>query len=167
MASNLNYRDTGTGTRKQADTIGVCYNNSKDSCNKYGRLYTWAEAMRLDTSFNHNIYYETETHGICPSGFHLPSQSEWDTLFAHSDTAAMKSLALNAWAGKVQDTSKFQLQLAGFGTSPGFQQIGQGAYFWTRDQWTSSANANATANEFFIMNGCIKYYQFSVRCVKD
>ncbi len=162
MASNLNYRNS---TSK--DTVGVCYNNSNDSCNKYGRLYTWAEAMHLDTNFNHRIYYDTGIHGICPSGFHLPSQSEWDTLFTYSDTAAMKSLALNAWAGKVRDTSKFQLQLAGYGTSPGFSDIGQSVHFWTRDQWMNNASASAIASGFFDRKGYSKYYQFSIRCVKN
>lgn len=159
MAENLNYRDTGTENK---DTIGACYNNSEDSCNKYGRLYKWSEAMHLGTSFDNNTYLGTETRGICPSGFHLPSSSEWDTLFSHSDTSAMKSLAI-----KGNDTSKFQLKLAGASITSYFFGIGKGAYFWTRNQLAASSSNNGVAILSLATNSCSKTYRLSVRCVKN
>jgi uncharacterized protein (TIGR02145 family)/uncharacterized repeat protein (TIGR02543 family) len=54
---NLNYAG------EAGKEIGVCYNNSADSCAKYGRLYNKAEAM-----------------AACPVGWHLPSDAEWTTL---------------------------------------------------------------------------------------
>jgi len=53
MAQNLNYNAAGSW----------CYADDTDNCLKYGRLYTWAGAMES-----------------CPSGWHLPSDSEWETL---------------------------------------------------------------------------------------
>ena len=41
MAENLNY-DYNEGTAKS-----YCYNDEQESCAKYGRLYTWAAAMRM------------------------------------------------------------------------------------------------------------------------
>jgi uncharacterized protein (TIGR02145 family) len=53
MAENLNYAAKGS----------KCYNNSADSCEKYGRLYNWETALKA-----------------CPAGFHLPSDDEWKAL---------------------------------------------------------------------------------------
>ena len=41
----------------------LCYNNSADSCAKYGRLYPWGEAKT-----------------VCPDGWHLPDSLEWHAL---------------------------------------------------------------------------------------
>lgn len=40
---------------------GYCYQDYEPNCEKYGRLYTYAEAKT-----------------VCPSGWHLPSQREYD-----------------------------------------------------------------------------------------
>ncbi|GBU23656.1 hypothetical protein R83H12_00272 [Fibrobacteria bacterium R8-3-H12] len=53
MAENLNYNAENS----------KCYNNSESNCQKYGRLYNWKTAMKA-----------------CPSGWHLPSYDEWETL---------------------------------------------------------------------------------------
>lgn len=55
-----------------------CYNNSADSCAKYGALYTWDETMQ---------YVTTEgTQGICPAGWHIPSDNEWKVLEGNADS---------------------------------------------------------------------------------
>ena len=41
-----------------------CYDNDESKCEEYGRLYTWSAAMKA-----------------CPSGWHLPSVREFETLF--------------------------------------------------------------------------------------
>lgn len=51
MAENLNY------------SSGTCYKKEDANCDRYGRLYTWKDA--LDAS---------------PEGWHLPSKEEWQTL---------------------------------------------------------------------------------------
>lgn len=58
MAENLNY-----GSKES-----YCYADDVSNCSKYGRLYTWNAAMQ-----------------VCPSGWHLPSEDEWKTLFAVVD----------------------------------------------------------------------------------
>jgi len=71
MAENLNYEpDSGNSW---------CYGNSAENCAKYGRLYDWATAMGLDTSYNHKKWdskYHEKQQGICPVGWHLPLESE-------------------------------------------------------------------------------------------
>ena len=41
MAENLNYKGVGK------DTIGACFYDSTQYCQIYGRLYSWAEVMRI------------------------------------------------------------------------------------------------------------------------
>jgi len=53
MAENLNYAADGS----------KCYDNNPTNCDKYGRLYNWETAKKA-----------------CPSGWHLPSNEEWETL---------------------------------------------------------------------------------------
>jgi uncharacterized protein (TIGR02145 family) len=73
MAENLNYQ-TLSGS--------WCYGNSADSCKKYGRLYDWATAMGIDTSYNYKKWggSDVKRQGICPAGWHLPSRREWGDL---------------------------------------------------------------------------------------
>jgi len=49
-----------------------CFNNNLDNCTKYGGLYQWNELMEYSTIQG--------TQGICPPGWHLPTDSEWKVL---------------------------------------------------------------------------------------
>jgi uncharacterized protein (TIGR02145 family) len=77
MAENLNY------VYKDSNAVNKCYENEAANCNKYGRLYNWEEAM-----------------GVCPTGWHLPSDKEWQTLLdlAGGNKFDRKKLkSKNAW----------------------------------------------------------------------
>jgi len=96
MAQNLNYRNT----TESSDTVGACYNNSADSCAKYGRLYTWAEAMGLAPGFNSVLWGGSlPRQGVCPSGWHVPSDPEWSILTAYvgESTAGTKLKSTSGW----------------------------------------------------------------------
>ena len=83
MAQNLDYHGAD-------GFLGLCYGDEPkkkirkpENCKKYGRLYNWKEAMEA-----------------CPSGWHLPSDEEWQTLvdFAGGDEVAGKKLkAKSGW----------------------------------------------------------------------
>lgn len=49
-----------------------CYNNDPANCTTYGGLYTWDEMMQYSTT--------PGVQGICPTGWHLPTDAEWTTL---------------------------------------------------------------------------------------
>ena len=49
-----------------------CYNNDPDSCSKYGGLYQWEEMMQYTA--------QQGVQGICPPGWHLPTDEEWKVL---------------------------------------------------------------------------------------
>jgi len=69
MAENLNYlpEDGGGWSCKAYGDSAYdgcwCYGRSADSCKKYGMLYGWSTAVE-----------------VCPAGYHLPSNEEWDEL---------------------------------------------------------------------------------------
>jgi len=57
MAENLKYG---------AEVVAWCYDDNFQNCNKYGRLYNWSAAKK-----------------VCPNGWHLPTNNEFDTLISH------------------------------------------------------------------------------------
>lgn len=63
MAENLRF-DAGEGS--------YCYDDNEENCVEFGRLYTWKTAMG-DTE-------EEGSQGVCPEGWHIPSNADWDKL---------------------------------------------------------------------------------------
>jgi len=118
---NLNYDVKGS----------KCYNNDRENCEKYGRLYDWATAMK-----------------VCPSGWHLPSDADWDKLLYYVDgksstnshytskTAGRYLKATSGWSGdgNGQDIYGFAA-LPGGGTYDGkFGSVGYGGGWWTASE---------------------------------
>jgi uncharacterized protein (TIGR02145 family) len=68
MAENLNYESTSGS---------YCYDDAPANCDTYGRLYTWAAAMGGAASSSTT---PSGVQGVCPDGWHLPSDDEWETL---------------------------------------------------------------------------------------
>ena len=50
-------------------------------CDKFGGLYTWIELMQ-DDKYNAG-------QGICPNGWHIPTQEEWNDLIIFIDQALL------------------------------------------------------------------------------
>jgi hypothetical protein len=55
-----------------------CYNNEEDSCTIYRGLYHWDEMMQYITT--------PGTRGICPEGWHVPMDEEWQILEGSVDS---------------------------------------------------------------------------------
>ncbi len=73
MAENLKTtRDAENNTITR-----ICYNNDPDYCNWYGGLYTWNTLMNGAGSSSNN---PSGVQGICPSGWHVPSDPEFTQL---------------------------------------------------------------------------------------
>jgi uncharacterized protein (TIGR02145 family) len=173
MASNLNYEAKGS----------VCYKNSEDSCTVYGRLYDWATAMDIDEKYNKEEWRESDVkhQGICPDGWHIPSDTGWATLInfvGGSSTAGTKLKTASEWSdngeksGNGTDDYGFAALPSGTGYFDGsFNNVGKEARWW------SSSNDNATGawnrgmsykNENVYRYGSSKRQNtYSVRCLKD
>lgn len=169
MAQNLAFR-RATGS---ADSIGTCYYKSGDSCAKYGALYTWDEAMAGESS-SHGI--PSGVQGVCPSGWHLPSDTEWVALktslgLGDKTGAALKSTAGWNDGGAGTDSIGFRGLPGGYLYS-GSAYSGNGR---TGCWWTSTAlsgmyshhiSLEADSDEMFASNTFMGN-SVSVRCVKN
>lgn len=81
MAENLNYGTKISGMFNQSDN-GIyekyCYEDDDSRCIIYGGLYQWDEMM----DYNSN----PGSSGICPSGWHIPTDDEWKILEGSVDS---------------------------------------------------------------------------------
>ncbi len=203
MAQNLNatkYSDgtdieNVTGETAWSNLSGgdkaYCYydNDSSSYAAKYGALYTWAAAMNGVGSDTAN---PSSVQGVCPNGWHLPSDNEWKQLErnlgmskAEADGTSSRGtnqgsqLADSAYLwnnGALENDVVFGI--TGFTAIPSgklwytglFDEVNLSGYFWT-----SSLDGNEYAwNRYIYYNesginrsSTTKTMGYSVRCVKD
>ena len=75
LKENLNVGTMIPGSQKMTDNDIMekyCYYNEPDSCAKYGGLYQWNEMMQYTM--------QQGAQGICPPGWHIPTDEEWKVL---------------------------------------------------------------------------------------
>jgi uncharacterized protein (TIGR02145 family) len=75
MAENLNIGEMINGSQNMSNNGVIekyCYSNNTANCGPYGGLYQWNEIMEYTTI--------PGVQGICPSGWHLPTDDEWKIL---------------------------------------------------------------------------------------
>jgi uncharacterized protein (TIGR02145 family) len=169
MAENLNYTDGG-----------VCYDNDQSNCGKYGRLYDWAMAMGIDAIYNNSEWNGSDAkhRGICPEGWHIPSETEWVVLKNYvGNNEGTKLKATDGWNwDEVNNRSGNGTDTYGFSALPGgskpYVGIGNGTTFWssTNDTPRSALRRDLDYDkEFFgsIGVGAGKTILVSIRCVKD
>lgn len=142
----------------------------------YGLLYNWSAAMDLD--INEYAFYTTTTRrrGICPKGWHLPNNEEWNRLLqflggSRKAGAVMKGQS-SLWISPViaEELSGFNALPAGIYTEEGLEHTGNYAQYWSS---TTYDRQNAWCCGLFSYNSDsynildYKCYGRSVRCVKD
>ena len=70
---NVGIMINGDFNQTNNDTIEkYCYDNNPSNCTIYGGLYQWDEMMQYT--------YSAGVQGICPDGWHIPSNYEWTLL---------------------------------------------------------------------------------------
>jgi len=123
MAENLNYN--AIGSRCYGDNTG---GDSQGNCVKYGRLYDWATAMNLASNCNSSScsgQIQSKHRGICPVGWHIPSQAELylivDYYIGGYMIAGEKLKATSGWNsnGNGNDQYGFSALPGGIGNSDG------------------------------------------------
>ncbi len=165
MAENLNYAGA-TG-----DT-GSCYNDSPDSCAKYGRLYTWSQLMKGQLS---SAASPSGIQGLCPTGWHIPSDAEWDTLMnavgGVSDAGTMLK-STGGWynAGNGTDSYGFRALPGGYVYGGSSNDIGNYGNWWSATEYTT---LNAWYRDMYYGGNRVnsydasKAYRYSARCLED
>ncbi|MDR0981864.1 MAG: hypothetical protein LBM07_01295 [Culturomica sp.] len=86
MSKNMNVGARVDGTNYTThQTSGIqktCYSNSESNCTTYGGLYSWDETVNGENSGSIKYVSGSSTviQGICPDGWHVPSDAEFKTL---------------------------------------------------------------------------------------
>jgi len=147
MAENLNFNNQ-------------CYDNNSTYCQIFGGLYNWWTAK-----------------AICPVGWHLPSNSEWNVLITSvggEKTAGKYLKSAIGWSnnGNGEDKYGFTALPGGIGGGNGyFIGVGGGSHWWTASEYGPD-----NAYYRFMFNyrddvgldyGSGKSALFSVRCLRD
>lgn len=168
---NLEYND-GEGNS--------CPGSDPDSCAKYGRMYTWAAAMdtagvystqALECGAGKVCWLIDPVQGVCPEGWHLPSNAEWRLLVEAAGGESTAAVALKSTKGWVWNSSNTS------GTDDlGFSAIpngpGEYGYFWS-----GTENSNISGYRLRLMgdatpsthlgDGTKSTAMNAVRCVKE
>jgi len=189
MAENLNVGTRIDGVQNQTDNEVVekyCYDNLETNCDVYGGLYQWNEMMQYTTTAG--------VKGICPTGWHLPTDSEWTALttYVSSQTenrcnSNVDYIAKSVAATTNWNTSTFTCTIGnnlavnnatGFTGLPGGYRDTDGLLIFVGDYgfFGSSTQGSTTLawtlylhyyNTDVYHGYDIKDYGFSVRCVRD
>ena len=188
MAENLNYYDSSD---LSVNGKSWCYNDSAFYCERYGRLYTWAAAidsMRWTTegekplhcgygSKSCGLYFMDSVHGICPSGWHMPKQIEWGTLY---DAVGGRNIACkmlksqNGWYENGNGTDAYGFNARPVGARDGYGNFenddGESAVFWSSDDYEADYAfyvGLSYENDYMLSFYSKMNDAFSIRCIKD
>ena len=169
----LNVTDTNMTWPHHLDTPGTpawCYYDFNPTYNStYGKLYNW---------------FAASSGNLCPTGWHVPSHSEWDGLrnYLGGDMVAgrkMKTttgwLDYNGQSGNGTNESGFSGLPAGcYAGGPSSHDIGTIGWWWSSTQFESAnfpgdAYLFSTSNQNPLFNDGIleKSFGFSIRCLRD
>ena len=156
-----------------------CYDDKPENCEKQGRLYTWAAAMNLPDSCNIGACsskIKTPHRGICPAGFHIPTDKEFSTLFETTggkEIAGKKLRTKSGWASGKNGTDDYGFSAFPAGrrhSAGGFNLWGSAARFWSISVPDEDFGRFASFSEDgdrVEMLSTDKAHAFSVRCLRD
>ena len=187
MADNLNAgveRNVIFGWVKDNGIIEkFCYAGDANNCKIYGGLYGWREMMNYNPSDDGTV---GTTRGICPAGWHLPTEKEWLTLinFLGGNQQAggkLKETGIVHWKTPNEgatNQSGFTALPGGYWDSddPGGDYesnsygINTRGTFWTATAPDIKVNRGSHLELNYNSNSALMTYAvgcYSVRCVKD
>jgi len=155
-----------------------CYANNANNCNTYGGLYQWAETVQYKNGATNttspSAAFSGNVQGICPTGWHIPTLAEFETLAeaVNNDGNGLKAIGQGCGYGPGTNTSGFSALLAGYRYyyNSFFTNLRDYTYFWSS---TENYSDNAYymyligSNSGINMDYNFNNKGFSVRCVKD
>jgi uncharacterized protein (TIGR02145 family) len=149
MAENLRYKTTSGS---------YYFDNDANNSTEYGVLYEWRTAF-----------------ASCPTGWHLPSGIEFQSLMNHLDQ-------IESWGKTASDPASFGIQLGGMQDYEGtFSEMDESGYYWTSTEY-DKINAEyfsylliddkpvidiSRKEDITDIQGTEKSNKYSVRCLKN
>ncbi len=160
----------------------VWYDNDNSNMDKYGALYNW--------------YTTTNPNGLCPTGWHVPAQNEWETLFSfiggidppHGNMLKSCRQVNYQYGGYCSTTdhprwNEHLVQLGwdtfGFSGLPGglrtvggsFSELGLNGYWWSS---TASSSTQAYSPALYLYFSYVLWSTLidkkkgnNIRCIRD
>ena len=168
------YRLMGDGNEwmtqnlKFASPNASCFNKDTTACENFGRLYLWSEAQK-----------------VCPEGWRLPTDAEWDRMVSHYGRAfdstlpepTPDDLARATQAFEALTKNGFIQKMGGYQSYTGeFSNLGSRALFWTSTDIYDVPADNRLHAYFYLFNAevgmlyrnaQVKLYKYSCRCIRD
>ena len=167
--SDSDWQNTTSGAVAVFGEDAGCNNFSPDidacdpaqSLNEYGRLYNW--------------YAVDDARGLCPSGWHVPTDGEWTVMTDHLGGESIAGSQMKTdygWynGGNGTNSSGFSGLPGGYRNSNGnFLNAGSNGVWWSSspdgsNAWSRDLNFN---NEDVYRDSSNPRSGFSVRCVRD
>jgi uncharacterized protein (TIGR02145 family) len=170
MAENLNYDAENSR----------CYDDDPANCAKYGRLYDWSTVMNLPSDCNDSEcadQVQSRHQGICPSGWHVPSDEEWEALVDFVGGESIAGTKLKSTSGCDTEYRDSGTDDYGFSALPG--GLGDGSYFdnagyygiwWSATEYDASNAWRRYMSYNYSNVGSDWGYKplgFSLRCLQD
>jgi uncharacterized protein (TIGR02145 family) len=125
-----------------------------------GYFYCWSGANAISMDFNFIPYLKESTKGVCPAGWHVPSEREWDELIEYSEQAYIALDALD-----------FGINPMGFVCCDGAQMGSSHSFYWSSTQ--AGPDDEAYAYRFSpdrdkpLKMPFGKHSSLHIRCVED
>jgi uncharacterized protein (TIGR02145 family) len=173
MANNLNYGGTASSP------IGTGISDTIDYSGKYGRLYTWTEALALPVIDTNILLSPADTNaqadtanpprqGVCPSGWHVPSAADLDTMLSYlpSGLTCTDLESISGWSNSIDRGGNTFVRT----DADGFRVLPTGNIFWLGSE---GGNDIAWYIAFANDGSCtLRYYNpksnpSSLRCVRN
>ena len=166
MAENLNYAGNKIG-------LSFCFNDEDHFCDVYGRLYSRDAAMN-DGGCNKTScdLGDAPIQGICPDGWHIPSESEMLNLLSLAGNKALPLISAESWKRSIEEESNsLGLSLIGAGdydSSKHFEHLGEDAFVWVySDGGQTYLLIRVSDYHAAVFEYTATQMHISVRCVKD
>jgi uncharacterized protein (TIGR02145 family) len=186
LKENLNVGTMIPGSQEMENNGVIekyCYINDPANCDTYGGLYQWNEMMQYTTTQGEQ--------GICPDGWHVPTDYEWKVLegtvdsqygvgnpiwnqiFFRGFNVGLNLKSTSGWYSGGNGTDLF-----GFTALPGglrgrngnFSGLGGYTYFWSSTEYCTSHSWYRHLvyyNDEVYSSNTYKESGFSVRCLQD
>ena len=188
-----------TFTSSKRSKVAQWYLNDKDTSVslRYGLYYNWCAAMDIYSGNEVPESGQTESYwsytasanhrGVCPKGWHIPTQSELNSLVSSAGSGAALASS-SGWNYTFSNASDFTAVPAGEAAAGDFHNSGQmsngdiDAFFWSATEYSTSnerayplrmhnpsleSSGHTSVSTSTDYGQCFKDYGFSVRCVRD
>jgi len=185
MKENLNVGEMISANNNQSNNSTIekyCMLNDENWCDQLGGLYQWNEAMQYAT--------ETGGQGICPDGWHIPSDQDWSVLEGVADSE--HSICSTQWGGSgwrgtdaggnlkttgtewwqypntgATDAYDFSVLPAGYIVQNGFWGVEYKSYFWSSDYPEMNYRDLDWDQAKIKRDNGEEMVAFSIRCIKN